>query len=140
MVGSLICTFNAKEDYKTIFHLLYNCQTQHGLFSWGRFRIFMICKDQIAQKLVANAGSKFYGRIAVTAQLNCHIEPLLKLSSLDISLNEKQQQKDSGFYEVLKLTPKIKQPFVGYQTFSSEMLQTIMIAKNKKLCISLRYL
>ena len=49
VVGSLICTFNAKEDYKTIFHLLYNCQEQHGLFSWGRFDMFMICKDQIAQ-------------------------------------------------------------------------------------------
>jgi len=37
------------------------------------------------------------------------------------------------------MTPKINQPFVGYQTFSKEMLQTIMVAKNKKLYTSLRY-
>ena len=38
------------------------------------------------------------------------------------------------------MTPKINQPFGGYQTFSTEMLQTIMVAKNKKLFSCLRYL
>ena len=98
VAGSLICIFNAKEDYKSIFHLLYNCQAQHGLFSWGRFDIFMICKDQIAQvsqtrllhrkskfyfdkqKLTAGTGSKFYGRIAITTQLNCDVESVIKVT------------------------------------------------------------
>ena len=50
-----------------------------------------------------------------------------------------QQDDCTSSYEVLRLTPKINQPFVGYQTFSIEMLQTIMVAKNKKLYSCLRY-
>ncbi|XP_065920608.1 mitochondrial dimethyladenosine transferase 1-like isoform X2 [Dysidea avara] len=134
--GYLVSTFNNKYDFKTMFHLLNNCRWQRGLFRWGRFTIIAVCIQQLAQKLTATTSGA--STMTIAAQLNCHVESLFKIPSSDFSVGSRNQKCFNHDYDVLKLEPRIKQPFVGCEAFSDSMLLNLTKCKAKTLHITLK--